>query len=69
MLVGFARYSQDSSFAVLRAHRRFVLWMAAGSVLGAALGGLALGLVPAGVLLPTLAAILLISAVKTWTHR
>ncbi len=69
MLVGFARYSQDSSFEVLRANRRFVLCMAAGSVIGAALGGLALGLVPAGVLLPTLAAILLISAVKTWTHR
>nr|ART89767.1 FIG00990961: hypothetical protein [uncultured bacterium] len=69
MLVGFARYSQDSSFAVLRANRGFVLWMAVGSVLGAALGGLALGYVPAGVLLPALAAILLLSAVKTWTHR
>lgn len=68
MLVGFARYSQDSSFAVLRGHRGFVALMASGSVVGAALGGLALGKVPSGVLLPTLAAILFISAVKTWRH-
>ncbi len=66
MLVGFARYSRDSSFAVLRTHRRFVWTMAAGSVLGAAVGGLLLGMVPAALLLPTLAAILVVSAIKIW---
>lgn len=68
MLVGFARYSRDRSFAVLRENRSFVLTMAAGSVAGAAIGGLWLGAVPAQLLLPSLAAILLISAFKTWRH-
>lgn len=69
MLVGFARYSQDSSFAVLRRNRRFVLVMAAGSLVGAFIGGQLLGVVPAGVLLPGLTAILLVSAVKVWRHK
>ena len=34
MLVGFARYSRDRSFVVLGENRRFVLVMAAGSILG-----------------------------------
>lgn len=68
MLAGFARYSRDSAFAVMRTHSGFVLSMAAGSLLGAALGGLLLGAVPAAVLLPLLVAILVISAVKAWRH-
>lgn len=68
MLVGFARYSRDRSFAVLSANRAFVLTMAAGSVLGAAIGGFWLGAVSSSVLLPSLAAILLVSAFKTWRH-
>ncbi len=68
MAVGLARYSQDSSFAVLRAHRSFLLLMTAGSVVGAALGALALGSVQSGVLLPILATVLVISAIKTWQH-
>jgi uncharacterized membrane protein YfcA len=69
MLMGFARYSRDRSFAVLGRNRRFMLVMAAGSVAGAFLGGQLLGLVPGAVLLPGLAAILLVSAVKVWRHR
>jgi len=69
MLVAFARYSQDRSFSVLRRNLRFLLVMAAGSVAGAAAGGLMLGAVPDRVLLPLLAAILVISAVKVWRHR
>lgn len=68
MVVGFARYSRDRSFAVLGHNRRFALAMAAGSVAGAFLGGQLLGLVPTSVLLPLLAAILLVSAVKVWRH-
>lgn len=68
MLVGFARYSQDRGFAVLRANRAFVLVMAAGSIVGAAIGGLCLGIVPADILLPGLAAILVVSAFKAWRH-
>jgi uncharacterized protein len=37
MLVAFARYSRDASFAVLRQQRAFVLAMAAGSIAGTAL--------------------------------
>ncbi|AXQ96333.1 sulfite exporter TauE/SafE family protein (plasmid) [Cereibacter sphaeroides] len=69
MLVGFARYSRDQSFAVLGRNLRFVLVMAAGSVLGTFLGGLLLGIVPETVLLPGLAAILLVSAWKVWRHK
>ena len=68
MLMGFARYSQDQSFGVLARNRPFVLVMAAGSILGAFVGGQLLGIVPAAVLLPVLAVILLVSAVKVWRH-
>ena len=69
MLVGFARYSRDSTFAVLARNRWFVIVMAIGSVVGSFVGALLLGLVPDAVLLPTLAAILLISSVKIWRHK
>ncbi|MGJ5072439.1 sulfite exporter TauE/SafE family protein [Bradyrhizobium oligotrophicum] len=69
MLVGFARYSRDQSFVVVRDNAPFMLAMAAGSIVGAFVGGLLLGFVPSAVLLPTLAAILLISAVKVWRHE
>lgn len=69
MVVGFTRYSRDRSFAVLSRNRLFVLVMAAGSIVGSFIGGRFVGLVPSGALLPLLAAILLISAVKVWRHR
>jgi uncharacterized membrane protein YfcA len=69
MIVGFARYSRDDSFAVLGRNRRFVLVMAAGSIAGSFVGGLLLGIVPSAILLPALAAILLVSAVRIWQHR
>jgi uncharacterized protein len=68
MIVGFTRYSRDRSFAVLGRNVGFVLVMAAGSIAGSFIGGQLLGLVPAAVLLPPLAAILLVSAVKVWRH-
>ncbi|MFF4418660.1 sulfite exporter TauE/SafE family protein [Streptosporangium sp. NPDC001559] len=68
MLVAFARYSRDGSFAVLGANRRFAVVMAAGSITGALLGGLLLGVIPDLILIPLLAAILLISAVKLARH-
>ena len=69
MVVGFARYSQDQAFGILRTHKRFVLAMAAGSIAGAAIGGNLLGVIPSSILLPGLAAILLISSVKVWRHK
>jgi uncharacterized membrane protein YfcA len=69
MLVGFARYSRDSTFAVLSRNRWFVLAMAVGSIVGSFIGATLLGIVPETILLPGLAAILLISAIKVWRHQ
>ena len=68
MIVGFTRYSKDKSFAVIQTERRFLAIMAAGSVVGAFIGGRLLGIIPTAVLLPMLAAILVISAIKIWSH-
>ena len=57
MLVGFARYSRDQSFGVLRRNGTFLLVMAAGSIVGTFIGGPLLGLVPAYILLPLLVAV------------
>jgi uncharacterized membrane protein YfcA len=69
MIVGFTRYSRDKSFAVLTRHRGFMLSMAAGSILGALIDGLLLGVVPSKVLVPLLAVILVVSAMKIWRHK
>lgn len=69
MLVGFSRYSQDDSFAVIGENKTFLLVMAAGSLIGTFIGGQMLGIVPGAVLLPILSAILIVSAVKVWQHR
>ncbi len=68
MLVGFARYSRDQSFSVIRLNWSFLLIMAAGSVVGTFIGGLLLGIVPNAVLLPLLAVLLALSAIKVWRH-
>jgi len=68
MIVGFCRYTQSDAFTVLREERTLLRWMAAGSILGAAIGGLLLGLAPPRALMALLGAVLLISAVKTFQH-
>lgn len=68
MLVAFARYSRDQSFTVLAANKHFLLAMAGGSVAGTVVGGLLLGVVPSAVLVPLLAALLVLSSVKVWQH-
>jgi uncharacterized membrane protein YfcA len=69
MLVGFTRYSRDQSFSVLRTNWLFMLVMAVGSMVGTLIGGRLLGLVPSAILLPLLAALLVLSAVKVWRHE
>jgi uncharacterized membrane protein YfcA len=69
MIVGFARYSRDRSFTVLRKNRSFVGVMALGSFVGTFVGGRLLGMAPSAILLPLLAAILAISAIKVWRHE
>jgi uncharacterized protein len=69
MLVAFARYSRDQSFQVLAVNKPFLLAMAVGSVAGTVAGGLLLSVVPILVLIPLLAALLLVSSVKVWQHE
>ena len=68
MLVAFARYSRDTAFGVLGRNKTFLIAMAGGSVLGTVLGGLLLGVVPSLVLIPLLAGLLVLSAMKIWSH-
>lgn len=68
MAAAFARYGRDGGFAVLARERPFVLAMALGSIYGALVGSLLLGMVPGAALLPALAVILLLSAAKVWRH-
>lgn len=68
MIVGFARYSSSDAFNVLRREQPLFRWMVAGSILGAGLGGLLLGMIPTRLLMAVLGGILLISAVKTFRH-
>lgn len=68
MIVGFARYRDSTAFSILHQERSLAGWMAAGSVLGAAIGGLLLGLFPTRHLAALLGVILLISAIKTFKH-
>jgi uncharacterized membrane protein YfcA len=69
MLVGFTRYSRDQSFSVLQKNWVFLFVIAAGSIIGTFIGGQLLGWVPNSILLPLLAALLVLSAVKVWRHR
>ena len=69
MIAGFARYSRDSSFAVIGRHRMFVIIMALGSIVGSFIGGRLLGIVPEAALLPMLAGILIASAAKMLFQR
>lgn len=69
MIVGFARYSRDQSFTVLRRNLDFVVIMAVGSILGTFIGGQLLGLVSTSILLPMLAAIVIVSAYKLARHK
>jgi uncharacterized protein len=68
MLVGFARYTRDRSFAVLAQHTSFLAWIAVGSILGTFIGALLLGYTSPAILIPLLTLILLLSAFKVWRH-
>lgn len=67
MLVAFARFSQDKSFAVLGQNKPFLI-TTAGSIVGTLIGGLLLGVVPSLVLIPLLVLWLLPSSIKVWKH-
>lgn len=69
MLVAFARYSRDQSFSVLSANKGFLIAMAAGSVGGVVVGGLLLSVVPSLLIVPLLAVLLVVSAIKVWQQE
>lgn len=68
MIVGFARYRESAAFAVIAEERPLFRWMVVGSILGAGIGGLLLGLIPTRLLMAGLGVILLVSAIKTFRH-
>jgi len=69
MIVGFARYTSSNAFSVIRNEQQLFRWMVLGSILGAAIGGLLLGLIPTKLLMTLLGFILLVSAIKTFQHK
>lgn len=68
MLVAFARYSKSGALQLLNTEKTFVLFMALGSICGAAVGASLVGLVPHSVLVTGLGLILLLSAAKIYMH-
>lgn len=68
MIVGFARYTGSDSFKVIRQEQTLFRFMAVGSIIGAAIGGMLLGIVPTNVMMVMLGVILLISSYKTFKH-
>lgn len=69
MLVAFARYSRDNSFAVLGRNKSFLVAMTLGSITGTIIGGLLLGVVPSIILIPLLVLLLVLSSIKVWHHK
>jgi len=69
MLVAFTCYSRDQSFSAIGRDEAAQFITAAESIVGTVIGGLLLGIVANAVLLPALAIILVICAVKVWRHE
>ncbi len=68
MIVGFTRYARADAFYVLQQERQLMIWMVIGSTIGAALGGVLLGLFSMRLLMALLGLVLLVSAIKTFKH-
>jgi uncharacterized membrane protein YfcA len=68
MIVAFWRYTQNGAIELFKREKKFLLWMAIGSIIGSAIGGRLIGIIPSNILVLLLGAILLISALKTFNH-
>lgn len=66
MIVAFYRYTQSGAIDLFKREKKFLIIMALGSILGAAIGGRLIGIIPSNVLVLVLGGILLISAIKTF---
>jgi uncharacterized membrane protein YfcA len=69
ILVGLYKYSRHTAFGTLTRNRKFIAFMAAGSILGAFIGSFFLGTVPQWLLKVALGIILLISAYKLFHKK
>ena len=69
MMVGLNRYRMVGAFANLPREKCLLFWMSLGSIGGAAIGGLLLGIVPARALTLLLGVVLAISAAKVFSAR
>lgn len=69
MITGLIRYKKDNSFNVVYPHKSFILIMAMGSILGAFIGGLMVGIISDNILIPLLSIILLLSSYKIWRNK
>ncbi|MGW8168594.1 MAG: sulfite exporter TauE/SafE family protein [Sulfurovaceae bacterium] len=66
ILVGLYRYHTKEPFKILHPNMIFILWMALGSILGAAMGKTMMGVISSEMLRAILAVILTISAIKLY---
>lgn len=69
MIMGFARYSRDKSFIIIKQESRFLVMMGLGSIAGVFVGGKLLGIVSSGLLIPVMSLILVLSGYKVWKHK
>jgi len=68
MMVGLIRYQTVGAFERLTREKCLLTWMSLGSVVGAAIGGLMLGVVSPRALTLLLGVVLAVSAVKVFRH-
>lgn len=66
MIVAFYRYTKSGAIEIFKREKKFLLFMAFGSILGTAIGGRLIGIIPSNILVLVLGGILLISAIKTF---
>jgi uncharacterized membrane protein YfcA len=67
--VGIVRYARRGAYTDRKALRETVLPMAVGSAIGAGIGGLLVGIVPASAMKLGLGVILIVSALRVFWHR
>lgn len=66
IIMGLVKYGRQGQLSGIRQQRGFILWMAAGSILGAFIGSYLLSYVRVSFLQVLLGLILLVSAIKLW---
>jgi uncharacterized protein len=69
IIMGLTKYGRQKQLSGLRQHAGFILWMSAGSILGALAGSYLLGYVRVSFLQVLLGLILLVSAIKLWREH